>query len=102
MVKDPKESQSLASHPGEEERIQELREIFKQWREENPSNYEHVHNGLPHFATRDIDWALFEDVAPAHYGRIKAAIERLGVTWEQAENDWDIRYKVCKEARYWY
>ena len=37
-----------------------------------------------------------------NYGRIKAAIESLGVTWEQAENDWDIRYEVCKKARFWY
>ena len=102
LVKDPKESQSLNGQSGAEERIRELRESFLQWRAENPSNYEYVKNGIPRFSSEDIDWELFEDVAPQHYLRIKAAIERLGVTWEQAEQDWDIRYQVCKEARFWY
>jgi hypothetical protein len=26
----------------------------------------------------------------------------LGVTWEQAVNDREIRIKICKAARYWY
>jgi arylsulfatase A-like enzyme len=102
MDNDPKEANSLAGNAENEARIEVLRQKFIQWRTENPTNYEHVHNGAPHFATENIDWELFEEVAPQHYGRIKAAIESLGVTWEQAENDWDTRYQVCKKARYWY
>jgi arylsulfatase A-like enzyme len=102
MDNDPKEANSLAGKAENEARIEVLRQKFIQWRTENPSNYEHVHNGVPHFATENIDWEKFEDVAPQHYGRIKDAVEELGVTWEQAENDWDIRYQVCKKAKFWY
>jgi len=102
MEHDPQESNSLVGNTEYEARIQALREKFTQWREENPSNYEHVHNGIPHFATMDIDWETFKEAAPAHYGRIKAAVDSMGVTWEQAENDWEIRYQVCKKARFWY
>jgi len=102
LLKDPKESHSLANQTGEEERIRELRESFLQWRAENPSNYEFVKNGIPRFSSEAIDWEAFEDVAPQHYQRIKAVIESMGVTWEQAEQDWDIRYQVCKKARFWY
>ncbi len=102
LEQDPRESNSLVDNPEIEPRIEALRERFTQWREENPSNYEHVHNGIPHFATMNIDWDRFKEAAPAHYGRIEAAVESLGVTWEQAENDWDIRYQVSKKARFWY
>jgi len=29
-------------------------------------------------------------------------VESMGVTWEQAENDWDIRYQIGEKARFWY
>ena len=102
MEDDPKETNNLINNPDYEPQIQALREKFLQWREENSSNYDPDHNGIPHFATRDIDWGRFKEVAPVHYGKIKAAVDSLGVTWEQAENDWNIRYQVCKKARFWF
>lgn len=102
LANDPKESNNLIANPEHKSRIKTLREKFMEWREKNPSNYEHVHNGIPHFATENIDWEKFKELAPQHFGRIKAAVEELDVTWEQAEKDWEIRYQVCKKARYWY
>jgi len=102
LVNDPRETNNLVGNPEYEARIQVLREKFTQWREENPSNYKHDHNGIPHFASMDIDWERFKEASPEQYGRIEAAVDSLGVTWEQAENDWDIRYQVCKKARFWY
>jgi len=29
-------------------------------------------------------------------------VKRLGVTWEQAVNDWDTRDKIWKATRYYY
>ena len=102
LENDPKESNSLVGNAQYEARIRTLREKFIQWRTENPSSYKHVLNGLPRFATENIDWEKFKQVAPHHYERIAAAVKELGVTWEQAENDWSIRYQVSKKARYWY
>lgn len=102
LERDALETSSLVGNPEYEPNIQALREKFTQWRGENPSNYEHVHNGVPHFATMNIDWGKFEEASPEVYGRIKAAVDSLGVTWEQAEHDWDIRSRVCKKARFWY
>ena len=50
----------------------------------------------------EIDWDEFKKVRPEEYAKIKAQIERLGVTWEQAMNDWKIRYEICSHAGYWY
>lgn len=102
MENDPREANSLIGNSEIEARIEVLRQKFIQWRTENPSNYEHVHNGIPHFATPNIDWKKFKEVAPHHYGRIEDAVEELGVTWEEAEKDWSIRYQVSKKARFWY
>ena len=65
-------------------------------------NYEHKPDGLPHFDSKDIDWAYFEEKLPEKYARIKAEVDRLGVTWQQAEDDWEIRYEIGLKARYWY
>jgi len=102
LEEDPLETNSLVGNPEYESRIRALREKFAQWREENPSNYEHVHNGIPHFATMDIDWERFQEAAPGHYGRIKAVVDSLGVTWEQAEHDLELRLRISREARFFY
>ena len=102
LVRDPLETQSLVGNSEYKPDIETLRREFAQWRAENPSNYEHVHNGIPHFGTMNIDWVKFEEASPEVYGRIKAAVESLGVTWEQAEEDWDIRRQVSKKAKWWY
>jgi len=102
MEHDPLEANSLVGKPEYEPRIQALREKFTQWREENPSNYEHVHNGIPHFATMDIDWERFKEASPEHYGRIKAVVDSLGITWDQAEHDWDYRFQISKKVRFYY
>jgi len=102
MEHDPQEINNLINNPEYEARNQALRDKFFQWREENPSNYNRDHNGVPHFGSMDIDWERFKEVSPKYYGRVKAAVESMGVTWEQAENDWDIRYQIGKKARFWY
>ena len=79
-----------------------MRKKFTQWRIENPVNYEHKPGGRPHFDSKDIDWELFADKWPEEFARIKAEVDRLGVSWKQAENDWEIRYEISNSARYWY
>jgi len=26
----------------------------------------------------------------------------MGVSWKQVMDDWEIRFEICKKARYWY
>jgi arylsulfatase A-like enzyme len=102
LENDPIEANSLIGNPEYEDRIQVLREKFAHWRKENPSNYEHVHNGIPHFATMNINWERFKKASPAGYKKIEAVVDRLGVTWEQAENDLPLRLQISKEAGFFY
>ena len=99
---DTEEINNLAGVASAEDRVEAARSRFKEWRKLNPVNYEHKLGGVPHFDSRDIDWARFETEKPKEFARIKAQVERLGVTWQQAVEDWEIRYTIGKNARYWY
>ncbi len=39
---------------------------------------------------------------PEEYEKISAEIRRLGVNWDQAVNDWEVRKEICRNTRYWY
>ena len=49
-----------------------------------------------------MDWEKFKAFRPKQYAKIADEVERMGVTWEQAVNDWNIRFEICKNAGYWY
>ncbi len=99
---DPLEAKNLVGDPEYASGLKAISKSFDQWRDENPVNYEHKPDGLPHFDSKDIDWAYFAEKLPEKYARIKAEIDRLGVTWQQAEDDWEIRYEIGLKAEYWY
>ena len=97
------ERKNLIGNPEYKQRIAVLRRSFDQWREENPSTYQYDSYGpRPQYGAKEMDWERFQKVRPKEYARIKEQVERLGVTWEQAMDDWEIRYEICSEAGYWY
>ena len=65
-------------------------------RKDNPSTFHYASYGpRPQEALADeIDWDRFKQVRPKEYAKIKAQIQRLGVTWQQAVNDWEVRYEI--------
>lgn len=103
LVNDPEEVNNLIDNPEYKPRIDAARREFKAWRERNPSTYSYDSYGRRAQALApEIDWDEFAKVRPKEYAKIKAQIERLGVTWEQAVNDWDVRYRICSQTGYWY
>lgn len=100
---DPFESNNLIDKSQYAASIEELRGRFNQWRESTPVNYEQfTYDDRPQFYSKDIDWDRFREKWPELYASIKAEVDRLGVTWQEAENDWEIRYKICAKLEYWY
>ena len=100
---DPLERNNLINNESYCERIEQVRRRFDEWREKNPSTYRYDQYGeRPQSGAPEIDWEKFRQVRPEEYERIKTEIERLGVTWEQAMNDWEVRYEICSNAEYWY
>lgn len=103
LEKDPLERTNLINNPEYRRQVETLRETFESWRRGNPSTYHYDSYGEhPQYGAKEIDWQRFENVHPTEYGRIRAEVERLGVTWEQAMNDWEIRYEICVQAKCWY
>lgn len=41
-------------------------------------------------------------IKPDEYRKIEKEVKRLGVTWEQAMNDWETRTKIWKATGYYY
>ena len=41
-------------------------------------------------------------IKPDEYRKIEKEVKRLGVTWEQAMNDWETRTKIWKATAYYY
>jgi arylsulfatase A-like enzyme len=102
LEKDPLERTNLIENPGYAEEIETLRSTTLKWRKDNPSNYNPMKNGRPHFGNMEIDWEKFKEVSPEEYARVEAEVKRLGITWDQAINDWELRYEICTNARHWY
>jgi arylsulfatase A-like enzyme len=104
LTRDPEEINNLINHPEYKEQVESARRDFVQWRQANPRNYSYdVYEGRrPQTLAPEIDWETFAVSRPEAYAKIKAQVERFGVTWEQAVNDWEIRYKICSHAGYWY
>jgi arylsulfatase A-like enzyme len=103
LAKDPMETRNLAANPEFSVQLETLRKSFDQWREANPSTYTYDSYGQrPQSGAKEIDWDQFKKARPKEYAKIKAEVERLGVTWEQALNDWEVRFEICSKTGYWY
>jgi arylsulfatase A-like enzyme len=103
LIRDPEEVSNLIDRPEFAQEVSKVKALFEQWRRENPSTYTYDSYGRRAQALApEIDWKRFAEVRPKEYAKIKAEVERLGVSWEQAMDDWAIRYEICSKAGYWY
>lgn len=104
LARDPEEASNLIDNPEYKQRIEAARKEFAEWRDAHPANYKYdIYEGRrPQALAPEIDWEKFAVSRPEEYAKIKAQVDRLGVTWEQAMNDWDIRYEICSHTGYWY
>lgn len=103
LSKDPQESNNLLTSPEAQDQINAARKDLKTWVQNNPPDFDYNPYGeIPQYGCDNIDWDHFQKIRPEEYGRINAEVERLGVTWEQAVDDWEIRYEICVNAGYWY
>lgn len=103
LSKDPDELNNLVDNPEHKERVQNLRTQFDQWRASHPANY--THDPYAQYATfnaPDIDWERFKKARPVEYAKIAKEVARLGVTWEQAINDWETRTTIWNAVGYNY
>ncbi len=103
LSKDPDELNNLVKDPEQQERVKQLRKRFDEWRDAHPANYKHDPYGKKSsFNAPEIDWDRFKRTHPEEYAKIEKQVKRLGVTWEQAINDWDIRTVIWKAVGYYY
>lgn len=103
LSRDSFEANNLLSDPGYRDAVESAREVFTAWRENNPSTFRYdVYGPRAQFGSPDMNWKEFSQYKPTEYARIKAEVERLGVTWEQALTDWETRLEICTNAVYWY
>tara|TARA_B110000037_G_scaffold146098_1_gene165057 strand:+ start:166 stop:1731 length:1566 start_codon:yes stop_codon:yes gene_type:complete len=103
LTVDSDERTNLISNPEYKNQIVAARNLFDNWRTDNPSTYAYdVYGSRPQFGAKDIDWEKFKEVRPKEYEKIKAAFDSMEVTWEQALDDWEIRSEICLKTKYWY
>jgi len=103
LAKDPMESTNVIDDPAYAEQVKESRTAFNAWREKYPAEIDYrPYQQYGQSGVMDMDWEKFKAFRPKQYARIEAEIKRMGVTWEQAINDWDVRFEICKNAGYWY
>jgi arylsulfatase A-like enzyme len=103
LTSDPVEANNLINNKDYIDMIDANKLLFEDWRRKNPIDFDYDPYGKrPHFGAKEIDWERFKEVRPKEYEKIKTEIERMGVTWEVALNDWEIRYEISMNTGYWY
>jgi len=103
LKKDPDELNNLVSNPEQQELVQQLRARFDAWRAAHPANYTPDPYGRwATFNAPEIDWKKFKKAKPGEYAKIAKEVKRLGVSWEQAMDDWETRTKIWKATGYYY
>jgi len=103
LKKDPLETNNLLSDPEQQKLVKQLRAKFDEWRKAHPANFAHDPYGRwATFNAPEIDWKKFKKAKPDEYRKIEKEVKRLGVTWEQAMNDWKTRTKIWKATGYYY
>lgn len=103
LIKDPQETNNLIANPDYTSQILELKSQFFQWRKDNPIDYNYYPNdkGFEALATQ-VNWKKLKKQRLGIYTKIEAEIKRLGITWQLAEENWEVRYEICKKVKFWY
>lgn len=103
LVKDPMELNNVIDDPDYTRQVEESKSLFYDWRKKYPAEIDYrPYQQYGQSGVMDMDWEKFKEFRPKQYARIEAEIKRMGVTLEQAINDWDVRFEICKNAKYWY
>ena len=103
LKRDPDEISNLVNTPEQRELVKQLRSRFDAWRAAHPANFAHDPYGRwATFNAPEIDWEKFRKAKPEEYEKIAREVKKLGVTWEQAMNDWDTRSAIWKATGYYY
>jgi arylsulfatase A-like enzyme len=103
LSRDPAEMNNLASNPEYAAKLAAMRAEYTEWRDGNPSTYTFKsYEGRSQWGAKTIDWDRFKQAHPKDYEKIAAQVERLGVTWEQAVNDLEVRTTIGKHTGFWY
>ena len=103
LKKDPMETKNLLSDPAQQKLVQRLRGRFDEWRNAHPANYTPDPYGrFATFNAPEIDWKKFKKAKPEQYRKIEEVVKQLGVTWEQAMNDWETRTAIWQATGYYY
>jgi arylsulfatase A-like enzyme len=91
---------TIERHP---ERADRLRQLFDQWERDNPDTYTFMsYTHRPQMGNPDINFEKLKQALPTHFERIRQVVEEMGVTWEQAKNDPEIRWQVGVRAQFFY
>ncbi len=103
LKQDPDELNNLVDDPLHAKEVRQLRNRFAAWRAAHPANYTpNPYGQYSTFNAPEIDWTKFKKAHPDVYANIAREVERLGVTWGQAVNDWTVRTQIWKTTRYYY
>ncbi len=103
LEKDPQETNNLINHPDYSRHIAEARNLYTTWRMKYPLDIDYrPYQPYSQSGVWEMDWDKFKEARPDYYAKIQAEVERLGVTWDQAIHDWNIRYEICLTVDYWY
>ncbi len=100
---DPWEVHNLVANPMVVARVDRLRTLFEDWERSNPNTYDHAPYGpRPQANAPGLDWEKFKMAKPEVYQRIEAEIKALGITWEDARDDPELRAEISDRIRYFY
>lgn len=103
LSKDPIEAINLTNNEDYKQKVQNARDVYNRWREENPSSFKFDEFGpRAQFGSRNIDWERFKIEKPEAYKKIEKEIQRLGIDWDTAVYNWKYRYEISKSIPYWY
>jgi arylsulfatase A-like enzyme len=103
LSRDPAEMDNLAGNPEYAPKLEAMRADYETWREANPSTYTFKsYEGRSQWGAKAIDWKQFKQAHPKDYEKIAKQVTRLGVTWEQAVNDPEVRTIIGKHTGFWY
>ncbi|MCP4312683.1 MAG: sulfatase-like hydrolase/transferase [Bacteroidetes bacterium] len=103
LRKDPMESNNLISDSAYVRQVEEARALFDAWREKYPAEIDYrPYQKYAQSGVKEMDWEKFREFRPKQYEKIKAEVDRLGVSWEEAMSNWEVRFEICRNAGYWY
>ena len=103
LEKDPMEINNIINDSNYKNKLGDLKTLFQNWREIYPQEISYrPYQQYSQSGVKEMDWKKFKAFRPKQYEKIKLEVEKLGATWEQAVKDKDIRFKISRNAGYWY